>query len=64
MPPRQQLLPTEVTFPDERQFFPPPEKWTENEYAMFEEPLMSYNSKRESATNQMNNPNTRKSYNP
>ena len=47
MPPRQ-LLPTEVTFPDEREYFPPPEKWTENEYAMYEEPVMAYDHKRES----------------
>ena len=34
------MQPTELRFPDERVFFPPPENWTENEYAMFEEPLM------------------------
>jgi hypothetical protein len=48
-----------VTFPDERQYFPPPEKWTENEYAQFEEPM---HQRRQSNANQ--NSSARQSFAP
>ena len=42
------MQPTQLRFPDERVFFPPPEKWTENEYAAFEEPLIQPKSSKNS----------------
>ena len=43
--PRAGTQMAEHTFPGERAFLPPPEKWTENEYARYEEPLMQRKSK-------------------
>ena len=45
------MQPTKLRFPEERVFFPPPEKWTENEYAMYEEPLIEQKSVSKSPAN-------------